>query len=136
MTIDGDVAGAIGCGLVILLGVKDGDTAEDSEYLADKCANLRIFADEQGKFNRSCLDVGGEALVISQFTLYGDTRKGRRPNFMRAADPGISVPLYEQFIENLKALGISVKTGIFGAMMQLEIHNDGPVTLMVESKEK
>lgn len=121
-------------GLVILLGVRHGDSVEDARYLAEKCANLRIFSDEDGKFNLSCLAVRGEVLVVSQFTLYADTRKGRRPSFVESAPPEISEPLYRQFIHSLKALGLSVEEGEFGAAMQVEILNDGPVTLIVDSK--
>ena len=135
VTIDGEVVGKIGKGLVILLGVKNGDTEADAKFVADKCANLRIFADEDNKFNLSAKDVGGEMLVISQFTLYGDTRKGRRPSFVEAAPPEVSKPLYEKFVEYLKENGLKVATGEFGAMMLVEINNDGPVTIIVESKE-
>ena len=134
--VDGRIIGEIGRGLVILLGVGAGDSDADASYLAEKCANMRIFADADGKFNLSCLDIQGEALVVSQFTLYGDTRKGRRPNFVAAAPPEISQPLYEHFMHCLRGLGIIVASGEFGAMMDVEIHNDGPVTLMVESKER
>lgn len=134
VTVDEKVVGKIGKGLVILLGVRNEDTEKDAEFLAEKCANLRIFADDKGKFNLSALDVGGEMLVVSQFTLYGDTRKGRRPSFIEAAPPEISQPLYKHFIQHLKSLGLKVEEGIFGAMMLVEIHNDGPVTLIVESK--
>lgn len=134
VTVDDQVVGKIGSGLVILLGVRQGDTEEDAAYLAQKCASLRIFADEAGKFNRSLLDVNGEALVVSQFTLYADTRKGRRPSFIEAAPPEVSEPLYESFMRYLRELGVHVKHGVFGAMMDIEILNDGPVTLMVESK--
>ncbi|RMF64012.1 MAG: D-tyrosyl-tRNA(Tyr) deacylase [Calditrichaeota bacterium] len=132
--IDGQVRGEVSNGLVILLGICHSDSEADAKYLAEKCANLRIFSDENGKFNLSCLDVKGEVLVVSQFTLYGDTRKGRRPSFVDAAPPEISEPLYEKFISYLRDLGLKVESGVFGAMMQVEIHNDGPVTLMVESK--
>ncbi|MCG8604077.1 D-aminoacyl-tRNA deacylase [bacterium] len=132
--MDGEVVGRIGPGLVILLGVRNGDSVVDAKFLAEKCANLRIFTDDSGKFNHSCLDVGGEALVVSQFTLYGDTRKGRRPSFIDAAPPENSEPLYRKFIRLMEELGIKVSTGVFGAMMTVEIHNDGPVTLMLESK--
>ena len=132
--IDDEVVGQIGPGLVILLGVKNGDSDSDAEYLAAKCVNLRIFADEAGDMNRSLLETGGEALVISQFTLYGDTRKGRRPSFIDAARPEISEPLYEKFVEAIRKFDVRVATGRFGAMMLVEIHNDGPVTLMLESK--
>lgn len=134
VSIEGKKVGEIGRGLVILLGIHSRDTAADVTYLAEKCANLRIFADDAGKFNLSCLDVGGEALIISQFTLYGDTRKGRRPSFVEAAPPAVAEPLYRQFIDAFQRLGVGVKSGEFGAMMQVEIVNDGPVTLMIESR--
>lgn len=134
VSVGGQKVGAIGRGLVILLGVRNGDTDADAEYLADKCIQLRIFPDEEGKFDRSCVDVGGEVLVVSQFTLYGDTRKGRRPSFVESARPEISEPLYLKFIEGIRRKGMVVEQGVFGAMMELEIHNDGPVTLMIESK--
>ncbi len=126
--------GRIGKGLVILLGVRNSDTEAEAQYLAEKCANLRIFSDENHNLNLSCLDVQGEVLVVSQFTLYGDTRKGRRPSFIEAAPPTVSEPLYKQFIAYLRDLGLKVAEGVFGAMMQVEIINDGPVTLIVESK--
>ena len=135
VSIEGKVVGSIGKGLVILLGVKLGDTNDDANFLADKSVNLRIFADQEGKFNLSALDVGGELLAISQFTLYGDTRKGRRPSFIDAAPPEISEPLYEKFVTYLRQSGLKVATGVFGAMMLVEIHNDGPVTILLESKE-
>lgn len=135
VTVDGKVVGAIGPGLVILLGVKNGDTEADARFLAEKCLHLRIFADDAGKFNRSLLEVQGELLAISQFTLYGDARKGRRPSFIDAAPPLISEPLYEKFVSYLKESGLQVATGVFGAMMVVEIHNDGPVTIILESKE-
>ncbi|MCD4664772.1 MAG: D-tyrosyl-tRNA(Tyr) deacylase [Bacteroidales bacterium] len=135
VSIDGKMVGKIGTGLVILLGVKNGDTEADAKFLADKCVNLRIFTDEAGKFNLSALDVGGELLAISQFTLYGNTRKGRRPSFIEAAPPEISEPLYEKFVGFLKESGLKVATGEFGAMMLVEINNHGPVTIIVESKE-
>lgn len=135
VTVDGKVVGAIGPGLVILLGVKNGDTEADARFLAEKCLHLRIFADDAGKFNRSLLEVQGELLAISQFTLYGDARKGRRPSFTDAAPPLISEPLYEKFVSYLKESGLQVATGVFGAMMVVEIHNDGPVTIILESKE-
>lgn len=132
--INHEKVGEIGAGAVILLGVHNSDTAQDAAYLAQKCANLRIFPDENGNMNRSLLEIAGEALVISQFTLYGDTRKGRRPSFVEAARPEVSEPLYEKFVEELRATGIRTATGRFGAMMFVKIHNDGPVTLIVESK--
>jgi D-tyrosyl-tRNA(Tyr) deacylase len=134
--VDGKIVGAIEQGLVILLGIRSGDTESEAKYLAEKCVNLRIFADENNKFNRSLLEVGGGALVISQFTLYGDTRKGRRPGFEEAARPEIAEPLYKFFVQELRKHPIRVAEGIFGAMMRVEIHNDGPVTLMLESSDK
>lgn len=126
----------IGKGMVILLGVKEGDTEDDMIFVADKCCNLRIFEDPEGKMNLSLKDIDGEVLVISQFTLYGDTRKGNRPSFTDAARPETANKLYEDFVSRVKMnIGESkVKKGIFGAMMMIEIHNDGPVTLLVESK--
>jgi D-tyrosyl-tRNA(Tyr) deacylase len=134
VAVDGEEVGRIGRGLVILLGVRNGDTAEDARYLADKCAHLRIFSDEESKFNLSCRDVAGEMLVVSQFTVYGDLRKGRRPSFTDSAPPEIAEPLYQRFIANLRELGLNVAEGVFGAMMLVEIHNDGPVTLILESQ--
>jgi D-tyrosyl-tRNA(Tyr) deacylase len=122
----------IGLGLVILLGVGPEDGEEQIDYLANKIANLRIFEDDQGKINRSVLDVGGAAIVVSQFTLYADTRKGRRPSFTDAAPPEIASPLVDRFAEKLTALGVPTQTGEFGAHMQVEIHNDGPVTIWME----
>ena len=136
VAIDGKIVGEINKGLVILLGVKNGDTETDAKFLAEKCVNLRIFADEAGKFNLSALDTGGELLAISQFTLYGDTRKGRRPSFVQAAPPEISEPLYQKFIAYLQESGLKIARGKFGAMMLVEIHNDGPVTIILESKEQ
>ena len=123
-------------GMVLLLGVKEGDTPEDLIFVADKCCNLRIFEDAQGKMNLSVKDIDGEILIISQFTLYGETAKGNRPSFTLAARPEFADDMYKNFIERLKAnLGENkIKTGIFGAMMEVKIINDGPVTLMVESK--
>lgn len=136
VTVDGEIVGAIGHGLVLLVGVTHSDTSEDVAFVADKIAHLRIFEDESGKMNLSVLDVGGEILSVSQFTLYGDCRKGRRPNFMEAARPDHALPIYEALNEALRQKGIRVETGKFGAMMEVELVNDGPVTLMVESKEK
>lgn len=135
VSIADKVVGKIGKGLVILLGVKNGDTEADAKFLADKCVNLRIFTDKEGKFNMSAIDVNCELLAISQFTLYGNTRKGRRPSFIEAAPPEISKPLYEKFVEYLQESGLKVATGEFGAMMLVEINNDGPVTIIAESKE-
>ena len=135
VTVDGAEVGAIGPGLVVLLGVKVGDTADDACYLAERVANLRIMEDAQGKMNLSVRDTGGAVLVVSQFTLYGDTRKGRRPSFVEAARPEAANEFYERFVTELRALGLRVATGRFQAMMQVELVNDGPVTLLVESKQ-
>jgi len=126
----------IGHGIVLLLGVKEGDTIEDVNFVADKCSNLRIFSDENDKMNLSLKDINGEMLIISQFTLYGDARKGNRPSFTESANPELANNLYEKFIERVKEnIGNEkVKTGIFQAMMEVKIINDGPVTIMVESK--
>ncbi len=134
VTVDGKVVGKIGRGLLLLIGVAQTDSEEDVNFVADKCVNLRIFEDEQGKMNRSLLEVGGEILAISQFTLLGDTRKGRRPSFVNAADPQKGNAFYKKFIERLRSHDVKVETGIFGAMMDVEFLNYGPVTLIVESK--
>jgi D-tyrosyl-tRNA(Tyr) deacylase len=129
---------SIGKGMVLLLGVKDGDTEEDLNFVADKCCNLRIFEDDEGKMNLSLKDINGEILIISQFTLYGDARKGNRPSFSNAASPTHAEAIYEKFIERVKSnIGEEkVKTGIFAAMMDVKIINDGPVTIMVTSKDE
>ena len=127
-----ELKGEIGRGVVLLVGVRRGDTLEDVKWLAHKCAGLRVFEDGEGKMNLSILDVGGEALVVSQFTLYGDTRKGMRPSFTEAAPPGEAEVLYGTFVEALKAEGVPVRTGVFGARILVEIENDGPVTLILE----
>lgn len=132
--VDGQVVGSIEFGLMVLVGVTHEDTEKDAEFLADKVANLRIFDDEEGKMNLSLLDVGGEVLSVSQFTLYGDCRKGRRPNFMQAAKPDIAEKLYESFNDKLREKGVRVETGSFRAMMAVEFTNVGPVTLIIESK--
>jgi D-tyrosyl-tRNA(Tyr) deacylase len=132
VTIDGKVNGSIGQGLVILLGITHTDTEKDADFVADKCVDLRIFEDENGKMNKSLEETGGSILLISQFTLYAATRKGRRPSFDAAARPEYAEVLYEYFIRKLRSRGITVETGIFGADMQVEIHNDGPVTMLVE----
>ena len=133
VSVDGEVVGAVNRGVMVLLGVTHGDGEEQARWLASKIAGLRIFEDSDGKMNRSLLDVGGGALVISQFTLYGDCRKGRRPSFSTAARPEIAEPLVEQFAEYLRQEGVQpVESGVFGAYMQVEIHNDGPVTLILE----
>lgn len=134
VTVGGEVTGQITKGFVLLVGVTHADKEEDAAYLAEKIANLRIFEDADEKMNLSLLDVGGEILSVSQFTLYGDCRKGRRPNFMDAARPDQAVQLYDFFNNLLREKGIRVETGIFGAMMDVELINDGPVTLIVESK--
>jgi D-tyrosyl-tRNA(Tyr) deacylase len=134
VTIEGRIAGEIGRGLLILLGVTHDDTAERAVWLAEKIAGLRVFSDDDGKMNRDVTEAGGGALIVSQFTLYGDCRKGRRPSFIDAAPPPIAIPLYEAFINAVKAQGVPVATGQFGADMQVELVNDGPVTLVVDSK--
>jgi D-tyrosyl-tRNA(Tyr) deacylase len=133
VTVEGQVVGAIGRGVMILLGVTHGDGEEQARWLANKVAGLRIYEDAEGKMNRGLLDVGGDALVVSQFTLYGDCRKGRRPSFTHAARPEVAEPLCERFIELLREAGVGrVESGVFGAHMMVEIHNDGPVTLILE----
>ncbi|MCA1056273.1 D-tyrosyl-tRNA(Tyr) deacylase [Rossellomorea aquimaris] len=134
VTVGGEITGRIQSGFVLLVGITHEDTEEDARYLADKIVNVRVFEDEEGKMNHSLLDVEGEILSVSQFTLYGDCRKGRRPNFMDAAKPQQARPLYEYFNEVLKEKGVKVETGVFGEMMDVDLINDGPVTLIVESK--
>ena len=133
--VDGNVVGSIGPGFMVLCGVEDGDTAEDVRYCIDKTVNLRIFEDEAGKMNRSILDAGGEILAISQFTLHGDVRHGRRPSFIRAARPETAVPLYDAYCAGLREAGIHVETGIFQTDMKVSLVNDGPVTLLVDSRK-
>jgi D-tyrosyl-tRNA(Tyr) deacylase len=132
--VDGEIVGEIGLGLLALLGVTHNDTAEQAEWLADKVVGLRIFEDDQGKMNRDVTEVGGGILIVSQFTLYGDCRKGRRPSFIEAAPPALAVPLYEAFVNAVKARGVPVATGRFQAMMRVELVNEGPVTVIVDSK--
>jgi D-aminoacyl-tRNA deacylase len=134
VTVNEEVVGQIPFGLMLLVGVTHEDSEEDAVFLADKIANLRIFEDEKDKMNLSLLDVGGEILSVSQFTLYGDCRKGRRPNFMAAAKPDYAESLYNFFNEELRKKDIHVETGIFGAMMDVAFINSGPVTLIMESK--
>jgi len=134
--VDNREAGKIGQGLVVFLGVANGDTKEDAQYLADKIVNLRIFADEEDKLNLSALNIDGELLLVSQFTLLADARKGRRPSFIEAAPPAQAEELFEYFMEQVRATGLKVETGRFQTYMQVEIHNDGPVTIMLESREK
>ncbi len=133
VTMEGRVTGEIGAGLMILLGVGKKDTSAVAAAMAEKASNLRIFEDEQGKMNRSLLDVKGEALVVSQFTLYGDARGQRRPSFISAAPPELAKKLYEEFCEALRGLGVNVGTGIFQAMMSVELVNEGPVTILIDS---
>ena len=133
--INGETVGKIGKGFMILLGVTEGDTPELCAYLAEKCAGLRVFSDENDKMNLSLKDVAGEVLVISQFTLYGDCRKGKRPSFIAAAKPETAIPLYERFIAKLQNRDLHVETGRFGADMKVSLVNDGPVTLILDSEE-
>jgi len=133
VTVDGKITGSIGKGLLILLGVDKNDTAKDVAFLAEKSVNLRIFADENGKMNHSVRDIGGEVLVVSQFTLLGDCRKGRRPSYSSAAPPEQAEQLYQLFIKEVGKMGITVATGKFQAMMEVRLLNDGPVTLLLES---
>ena len=134
--VEGDVVGAIDGGLLVLLGVAPTDSADQVRWMADKVVGLRIFADEDGKMNRDVRETGGGILVVSQFTLFGDCKKGRRPSFIGAAPPDIAVPLYEAFVVALRAHGVRVETGRFGADMQVELVNDGPVTLILDTDTK
>jgi D-tyrosyl-tRNA(Tyr) deacylase len=136
VSVGGEVVGSIGRGLVVLVGVAGGDSDKDIQYLARKMVNLRIFADKEEKFNLSALDIGAELLLVSQFTLLADTRKGRRPGFTDAAPPPQAEALFQQFVDAVKASGLKTATGRFQQYMQLEIHNDGPVTIMLDSKDK
>jgi D-tyrosyl-tRNA(Tyr) deacylase len=135
VTVEGKVVSEIRKGLLVFLGVAQEDTPADVDYMASKIANLRIFEDDEGRMNLSILDVGGEALVVSQFTLYGDCRKGRRPSFIHAARPDKADPLYQAFMDEISRLGVPVKAGIFQAMMDVELINDGPVTMMLDSNK-
>jgi D-tyrosyl-tRNA(Tyr) deacylase len=128
------VKGEIGKGAVLLLGVTHGDAESDADNLVDKCVGLRVFEDEEGKMNLSCMDVGGQFLVVPQFTLYGDTRKGKRPSFTDAAEPETAERLFERFVKRTREAGIGVATGCFGRKMLVQIENDGPVTLIIDSK--
>lgn len=135
VTIDGVEMYEIGRGVVVLLGVSEGDGAWEADYLADKCVGLRIFTDENDKMNLSLADIGGGLLIVSNFTLYGDCKKGRRPNFLRAARPDTAIPLYERFVSRCRESGLLVETGKFGADMQIELINDGPVTIFMDTDE-
>ena len=135
VTVEGEVVSEIDKGLLVFLGVAQEDTPADVDYMASKIANLRIFEDDEGRMNLSILDIGGEALVVSQFTLYGDCRKGRRPSFIHAARPEKADPLYQAFMDRISQLGVPVKAGIFQAMMDVELINDGPVTMMLDSNK-
>ncbi|SMG24463.1 D-aminoacyl-tRNA deacylase [Dethiosulfovibrio salsuginis] len=135
VVVDGEEVGRIGNGLCVLLGVTHGDGPDQARWLSDKIASLRVFEDQNGKLNLSLKEVDGQVLVVSQFTLYADCRKGRRPSFVEAAEPVEAKKLYELFVDELKAKGLSVATGVFQAHMDLEIHNDGPVTLIIETPE-
>ena len=136
VTVEGEVVGAIGEGAVLLLGVREGDTEAEADLLARKAAELRVFSDENGKFSYSLLDVGGEALVVSNFTLYGNCRHGRRPEFISAARPETAEPLYEYYVRKLRETGLKkVATGIFGADMALNIHGNGPVTILMDTDD-
>ena len=136
VTVDGRVTGEIAAGFVALVGVTHSDSAADAEKLAQKTANLRVFSDAAGKMNLSLLDIGGGALVVSQFTLYADARKGRRPSYINAAQPELAEPLLQVFADRLSQAGVKqVEQGVFGAMMQVQIHNDGPVTIMLDSDQ-
>ncbi|MFH1663030.1 MAG: D-aminoacyl-tRNA deacylase [Chloroflexota bacterium] len=136
VSVDGEEVGRIDRGLVVFIGVAAGDTGKDIDYLVQKIANLRIFSDDAGRFNFSALDIGGELLLVSQFTLLADTRKGRRPSFTDAAPPDKAEELFDEFVKKACATGLKVATGRFQQYMQVEIHNDGPVTIMLDSRDK
>lgn len=136
-TVDGEITGAIEGGFLVLLGIEDADTMEDLDWLAQKIIGMRVFGDENGMMNKALADVGGDILLISQFTLFASTKKGNRPGFTRAAGPDVAIPLYEKMIEKLSALsGKKIKTGIFGADMKIALLNDGPVTILIDTKDK
>ena len=134
--VAGETVGEIGAGFLVLLGVARDDANTDADYLAEKIVNLRVFEDDEGKMNLSLLEAGGAMLAVSQFTLYGDTRKGRRPSFIEAADPVKANALYEHFVARARALGVNVETGVFQAMMKVSLVNDGPVTIMLDSRKE
>lgn len=136
VSVEGEIKGQIGAGLLVLIGVEEGDGDADFRYIAEKVPNLRVFEDEQGKMNRSLLDVGGEVLAVSQFTLLGDARGGRRPSFIAAARPETADPMYERLVADWRARGIRVETGVFGAHMKVSLVNDGPVTILLDSRRR
>ena len=136
VTVDEEVVGKVNKGLLVLLGVTHDDTSKDVDYIVDKVTNLRIFEDENDKMNLSLKDIDGEILAVSQFTLYGDCRRGRRPSFSDAARPDVANPLYEEFVQKVRGLGINVSTGKFGAHMMVDLTNDGPVTILLESRKE
>jgi D-tyrosyl-tRNA(Tyr) deacylase len=136
VTVNGETTGSINNGLVVLVGVANGDTIKDAQHLAQKTTGLRIFSDSEGKFNLSCLDVKGDLLAVSQFTLLADTRKGRRPSFTNAAAPNAAEELFNAFVTEIRRTGLKVETGRFQTHMLVEIHNDGPVTILLDSKDK
>ncbi|MNR80513.1 D-tyrosyl-tRNA(Tyr) deacylase [compost metagenome] len=132
VTVEGEVVGEVGPGLLLLVGIRTGDTLKEAQWLVQKCLGLRIWPDETGKMDRSVMDIGGSVLAVSQFTLYGDASRGRRPDFMQAARPETAQPLFDAFVAGLKAEGVPVATGVFGAHMDVELVNDGPVTLIID----
>lgn len=137
VTVEGQVVSAIGQGLLVLLGIEDADGKEDTEWLSQKITNLRIFNDEHGVMNRSVLDVGGDIIVVSQFTLHAQTKKGNRPSYIKASKPDVAIPIYEAFVQKMEQdLGKKIGTGIFGADMKVELLNDGPVTITMDTKNK
>lgn len=136
VSVEGEIRGQIGAGFLVLIGVEEGDGDADFRYIAEKVPNLRVFEDEQGKMNRSLLDVGGELLAVSQFTLLGDARGGRRPSFITAARPETADPMYERLVADWRACGIRVETGVFGAHMKVSLVNDGPVTILLDSRRR
>jgi len=136
VTVDNEIVGAIGAGLLILLGVADDDGQEDAVQMAEKLTGLRIFADDDGKMNRSLIDVGGSMLIVSQFTLLGDCRKGKRPSFIKAARPEMAIPLYQAVVAEVRGRGVTVATGRFQEHMDVELLNDGPVTLLVDTRKE
>ena len=136
VSVEGEIRGQVGAGFLVLIGVEEGDGDADFKYIADKVPNLRVFEDDQGKMNRSLLDVGGEVLAVSQFTLLGDARGGRRPSFIAAARPDTADPMYERLVAEWRARGIRVETGVFGAHMKVALVNDGPVTILLDSRRR